>query len=322
MRKGFLGIVFALFAVLFWGISFVSTKVVLTEIHPVSIAFFRQFIALVPLVILMIIKKESFKLSRGDLKRFCFAALFGIVLYFVFENTGLTLTSASNASMLVAAIPIFILITESMTARRRISLSSLLCIIASFVGVYCVIFEDGKIDFLSKSFLGNLFVLGAMASWIVYTFLSKKLGEHYSSLKLTTIQSFISIPIFVPFLISEIPTWSLPSTLILSNLVFLGVFCSAFAYVFFLYSLQTLGPVLPSAFLNLIPVVTILTGTFVLSEKLSLLQIVGACLIIGSLTFLSLMKLRERNKLHYKNQSKLNDLEDSMAVLAPVDEIH
>lgn len=297
MKKGFWGILFLLFAVFFWGISFVSTKIVLTGIAPVSIALFRQFIALVPLIAFMLIRKESFRLKKGDTKLFFAAAFFGIVLYFVCENNGLTLTSASNASMLVAAIPVFTLIIESITSRKRMSIASLGCILTSLLGVYCVIFENGVIDFSSKAFIGNLLVFGAMASWIIYTFMSKGLGGRYSSLKLTTVQSFFSIPLFMPFLISEIPTWHVPSIAVIGNLVFLGVFCSAVAYVFFLYSLHVLGPVLPSAFLNLIPVVTIITGMIVLSEKLSLLQISGSALIIGSLALLSLMKLRERKSV-------------------------
>lgn len=283
-------------AVLFWGISFVSTKIVLTGIAPVSIALFRQFIALVPLVVLMFIRKESFRPARGDWLMFAVASLFGIVLYFICENNGLTMTTASSASMLVAAIPIFILVMESLINKKRLGISSLACIIASFLGVYFIIFEKGSVDLSGKTFLGNLLVLGAMASWIIYTFLGKNLGERYSSLKMTTVQSFLSIPLFLPFTISEMPAWHVPSFDVIANLVFLGVFCSGFAYVFYLYGIQALGPVLPSAFLNLIPVVTIITGMIVLSETLTLIQAIGAFLIVGSLTLLSLMKLREKSR--------------------------
>ena len=48
----------SLIAIFVWGISFVSTKVVLRELPPVTIAFFRQFIALVPLLILMATTKK------------------------------------------------------------------------------------------------------------------------------------------------------------------------------------------------------------------------------------------------------------------------
>ena len=297
MKKRVLGLLFLFLAVFVWGISFVSTKVILAEeIPPVSIAFFRQFVALVPLLLCMGIRKEGFRLEKGDLKLFALASFFGIVLYFVFENTGLTMTTASNASMLVAAIPVFTLIIESIITRKPISKAALGCILASLAGVYCIISENGTIDLSGSTFLGNLLILGAMASWIIYTFLSNGLGERYSSLKLTTVQTLLSIPLFVPFTVSEVPAWKVPSVTALLHLVFLGIFCSALAYVFFLYSIQALGPVLPSAALNLIPVITIITGRIVLSEDLTWLQAVGAALIVGGLTLLSLMKLKERTQ--------------------------
>ena len=291
--KGSWGIPAVLFAVIVWGISFVSTKIILKDLPPVSIAFFRQFVALIPLLAMMVAQKESFRLKKGEVFTFFLATLFGIVLYFYFENRGLTMTTASNASMLVAAIPILALTVESIVQRKPLELSALFCIIASILGVYFVIFETGLPDFSSKTFWGNLLVLGAMISWIIYTFMSKSLGEKYSSLKLTTLQTLFSIPLFTPFIIGEIKAWKVPSLVSVGHLVFLGIFCSALAYVFYLFGLKSLGPVLPSALLNLIPVVTILTGSVFLNEKMSLLQIIGSVLIVGSLTFLSIIRTRK-----------------------------
>ena len=48
------------------------------------------------------------------------SGLFGIVLYFVFENNGIRYTTASNASMIVAAVPIFTLFTEALFFKLRI----------------------------------------------------------------------------------------------------------------------------------------------------------------------------------------------------------
>jgi len=291
-----LGIIAVLFSVFVWGISFVSTKVVLAEFPPVSIAFLRQFVALVPLFVLNFMKKENLKIERNEVLSFVLATFFGIVLYFVFENNGLTMTTASNASMLVAAIPVFVLIAESIAQRKRISVPSLLCIIASVLGVYFVVFEGGLPDFSSRTFLGNLLIIGAMFSWIVYTFISDKLGRKYSSLKMTTIQTIISIPLFFPFVTGELSSWKIPSSISILNLLFLGIFCSALAYVFYLGGIKALGPVLPSSMLNLIPVVTIIAGAVFLSETLSAFQIAGSILIIGSLTVLSIYRIKSSNQ--------------------------
>ncbi len=284
----FLPIVAVLFAVFVWGISFVSTKVVLGDLPPVSIAFFRQLIALLPLLLLMRLNKDTLQIRKREIPLFFVAAFFGLVLYFVFENTGLMYTSASNAAMLVAAIPVFTLVIESMTSHKKLSLFTLSMVLVSIGGVYLVLFEKGMPDFSSKTFLGNMLVFGAMVSWIAYTYLSKQLGARYNSLKITTLQTFCSIPLFVPFLIREIPSWKMPSGLSMLHLAFLGILCSAGAYVAYLHGVQKLGPILPSAFLNLLPVVTILTGMVLLAEIPTLSQMAGALLIIGSLTALTL----------------------------------
>lgn len=277
-----------LFAVFVWGISFVATKVVLADLPPISIAFIRQLIAILPLFLLLRLSGETLSLGKGELRLFFVAAFFGLVLYLVFENSGLQYTTASNASMLVAAIPIFTLVIESFLHKTRLALFTLAMILVSITGVYLVLFEDGLPDFSSKTFLGNMLVFGAMMSWIAYTYLSKRLSRKYNSLKITTIQTFCSIPLFLPFLIHEIPAWKTPSPLSILSLAFLGILCSAAAYVAFLHGLQKLGPVLPSAFLNLMPVVTILTGMVLLVEIPTSMQMAGAVLIIGSLTALTI----------------------------------
>ena len=277
------GIIFVLLAVLFWGVSFINTKVLLQEYSPVSIAIFRQFIAIIPLIIFLLVKKQFFKMSLRNVLHFSIAAFFGIVLYFVFENTGLMYTSASSASMIVATIPMFSLLVDTVLYKLKFDIKLMILIIISLIGVYFVISENGKINIFDSSFKGNMFVLFAMASWIVYTIISKELGKRYSSIQMTSIQTLLSIPLFMPFIIKDIPYWHLPSLTGLYNLIFLGVFCSAIAYVCFLYGIQTLGPSTASAYLNLIPVVTIIISAIFLKEVLTIYQIIGSILILSSL---------------------------------------
>ncbi|HHY64716.1 MAG TPA: DMT family transporter, partial [Clostridiaceae bacterium] len=95
-----------------------------------------------------------------------------------------------------------------------------------------------------------------------------------------------------PFVAGELGSWRVPSLTSILNLLFLGVFCSALAYVFYLGGIKILGPVLPSSLLNLIPVVTIIAGVVFLNETLSVYQAAGSILIIGSLTILSIYRTR------------------------------
>lgn len=282
-KNSVLNIIWVLLPVLFWGISFISTKVALREIPPVSIAFFRQLIALAPLIAWGLATKASFRIKPLDLLLLAGSCFFGIVLYFVFENNGLKYTTASSASMIVAAVPVFTLITETLFFKLKATLRMFICIAVSIAGVYLVISVNGKLDFSSGTFLGNMLMMGAMASWVIYTIMSRKLGNTYSSFVITMYQTALSVLLFVPFIIPEMDQWKPVSTVALLNLVYLGVFCSAISYFSFLYAIKKLGSTVSSAFLNLIPVVSVAAGYFVLDERLFLIQYLGMIMIILSL---------------------------------------
>ncbi len=120
-KENYLALLFIILAVLFWGYSFISTKIVLTQIPPVSIAFFRQIIATLVLIPMALYTRCMPKMALHDLILATCGGFFGIVMYFVFENSGLQYTTASNASMIVSALPVFTLICEAILFRLIIN---------------------------------------------------------------------------------------------------------------------------------------------------------------------------------------------------------
>ena len=272
-----------LLPVVFWGLSFISTKVVLREMGPVSIAFFRQLIALAPLTVWGLATKSSFRVQARDIAPLTVSSFLGIVLYFVFENSGLVHTTASNASMIAAAVPVFTCIAEAALYKAKLGIKVLACLLVSIVGVYCVISIDGRLDFSSATFKGNMLVFAAMISWVLYTLVTRGLGERYASYQITFYQTALSIILFIPFVVSEAGTWRKLSFVPMANLIYLGVFCSAISYLSFLQAIQRLGPTVSSAFLNLIPVIAVTAGCLILHERLGAMEIAGMGLILASL---------------------------------------
>lgn len=269
--------------VIFWGYSFISTKVVLSELPPVTIAFFRQIISLTFLFIWLKPTRRLEKISLKDGALLASAGFFGIILYFVFENNGIMLSTASNTSMIVASVPVFTMFTEAIFYKEKISVKKIISLLLSLIGVYLVITVNGSLDFSSSKLMGNLLVLLAMISWVVYTLINKKIGGVYKSTTMTFWQTFFCIFLFIPFIIPEIKSWKMISVYSFANLIYLSIFCSALAYVFFIYASKKLGPTICSAFLNLIPVVSVFAGFFVLGESITVLQLTGMIIIILSL---------------------------------------
>ncbi len=283
LKTKYLPFVLLILAVIFWGCSFISTKIVLKEVPPISIAFFRQIIASTVLFAWVSATRSFARIGLRDLGLIALGGLFGIVLYFIFENTALLHTTASNASMISAAVPIFTLLTESLFYKMKISRRMLCCIISSIIGVYLVISINGKLDFSSRTFFGNMLEVCAMASWVIFVMINKGLGDRYPGVLVTALQTFVSIFLFIPFILPEVNQWRPISAVAGLHLMLLGVFCSACAYFFYLHAVKSLGAAKTSAFVNLIPVVSVTSGFFVLGERITAVQVVGTMLIIGSL---------------------------------------
>lgn len=277
-------------AVLLWGISFLSTKVVLRSFSPVAIAFLRQLIALVVLLPWAARSRALVRISRRDAGLFTLAGLFGIVLYFIFENSGLQYTTASNASLLVAALPVFTMASEALFFQLRITRTMVLCVAASVAGVYLLVTVDGRLDFGSSRLLGNALVLLAILCWVIYTIVNRRLAQTHSSLTAIAYQTLASAFLFLPLMggktlrLNSLAGIPAPAWV---HLVFLGVFCSAVAYFCYVYALRRLGATLAASFLNLIPVVTVVGGFLFLGERLSWPQVGGMVLVLGAVFALS-----------------------------------
>jgi drug/metabolite transporter (DMT)-like permease len=97
--------------VLFWGFSFISTKIAVVVFPPMSLGMLRFAIALIFLYILKLKFAPGEKLNVKDIVLLFAAGITGVTLYFFFENNGISLVSASEASIAVSSIPVFILIT-------------------------------------------------------------------------------------------------------------------------------------------------------------------------------------------------------------------
>ncbi|MBN1836392.1 MAG: DMT family transporter [Spirochaetales bacterium] len=284
-------------AVVFWGMSFVSSRVVLDAgFPPMAMVFVRFGIA--SLVLLPIHRRlEAPARLRGgrDIAVLILSGLFGVSLYFFFETRGIRLTSASNAALIVATVPVLTVAADRLLFRRPLSWLQGLGIGLSVLGIFLIVRRSsGRFPEATR---GNLFMFGACVSWVVYIFLSRRLRGRAGGLYLTTWQSVIGVALLVPLVLLELPQWSLvpggapallASPAVWLNLAYLGIACSAVSYFLYLYALSALGSVVVSSYINLVPVVGAVGGVAVLGESLSLLQVVGAAVVIAGVFLVNL----------------------------------
>ncbi|MFA5517362.1 MAG: DMT family transporter [Desulfuromonadales bacterium] len=268
----------ALFAIFVWGASFAVTRAAVREIPPLALAFLR--FALAAAVLWPAARRFPLRVARADRLAVFSLGFVGVTLYFAFENAGLARTTASHGALLVAIIP---LITELLAARRRRRPPSrriIFCLLTALAGMAVIFGQD---EGAGASAAGDLLMLGAVAAWIGYTLLAEDLTRRYPGLPLTMRIMAVGAATLLPLALIEAAflPFGRPSVASWSGVAFLGVFCSALAYLAWNRAIPALGVTRTNALINLIPLFGVLAGVLGLGEPLSLRIVFGGGLILA-----------------------------------------
>lgn len=270
--------------VLFWGLSFIVSKIALESFTPFSLIFIR--FSLAACFFMAVMGYRGFpSLSVKDHAAIFLTALFQPGLYFTFETTGLQYTSASKASLIVAIIPVAVLGLSILFLGERSTWRTLIGIGLSLVGVALLIWGDPRSGWrLDGPMLGDLLIFGAVISMALYTVMMKRMARTCSVLDLTGLQMSYGALLFAPAFF-----WTLPQvevmaikTSALAALVGLVLFATIGAFFCYNYALARLSAPRTAIFLNCVPVVTTIGAWAVLAERLTALQFGGGMLVLFS----------------------------------------
>jgi drug/metabolite transporter (DMT)-like permease len=267
-------------AVIFWGSSFIATKVALKELSPETIISLRLIIAATFLLITALLLKKDFSINLKS-HGFIFILALIAVFHLMIQVTGLKYTTASNTGWIIGTAPIFMAVLAAIFFREKIGLLKIGGIIIAMFGLLLLIGKGNitNVDLIKNK--GDLLVLASAFTWGVYSMVNKKISLSYSPL-MTILYLFIMMAvIIIPFNLNEA---SVNSVVHLSlngwiSILFLGLFCSGIAYVIWAYSLRDLESAKVGAFLYFEPLVTVLAAWVLLNESITGLMILSGIII-------------------------------------------
>lgn len=272
-----------------WGLSFLSIKVIVDVIPPMTMALLRFLIGALVLSIIYLIKEKEKRLYKKDIPMLVLSGASGVSAYIYFQNSAMKFISASSASIIIAAIPIFTLIAEVIIFKIKLTAKKMISVVLSFIGVYFIVgYNSGLAS--TDSMKGYLMMFGAVAAWVIYSITTKPLYEKYTQISIVYFQTLSGTLVLIPFTLLETTKWSLVNNVIILNLLFLGIFCSAIAYYLYVYAMEHLGVSATVLFLNLIPVITVVSSYFILKEKIGMHQIIGGALVITAVYLVNTKK--------------------------------
>ncbi len=279
-----------LWAVILWGFSFIATKMALKEVHPFTLLTLRFGIGGFLLLLVQLQKDKRFlkAFSFKDWVSIILLAIVGISGHTLLQAYGLLYTTAINTGWIVAIMPIFITIVARFYLGEPITLRKVGGIILGFLGVFLVI-SKGVFSlsiFRFDSTLGDFLILISVLTWTAFSVGGKGFLSRFSPLTAITPIMVVGCLTTFPFTWLEWE-WNILFHLSLSGwmaILFLGIFCSGLAYLFWYSALGKKDSSIVGMYLYLEPFVTLIGAYFFLNEEIQWITLMGGGMILLGVT--------------------------------------
>lgn len=269
-----------------WGINFSVVKTALAHLSPLSFNSLRFGLASLFLLTLLWVIERDLSFRREDMVRLFLLGLIGNTIYQLLFIHGIDRTTASNSSLILAIMPIFVAILSSVLAVERVGRKVWYGVVLSFIGIFLIVQGAGRtLTLTDQSWIGDLLILAGTICWATYTVLSKPLLQRYSPLKLTSLTMAMGTPLLVLVSIPSLKEQNWGSVSLQGWLCLIYSFCFAVAigYTIWYTGVGRIGSARTALYENLVTVIAIAVAWIFLSESMTLLQILGAVLVLTSL---------------------------------------
>ena len=271
----------AIFCVIVWGSTFVVSKSLLAHLQPLQLMLIRFIIAYAAMW--LVYPKWHFRLKEEW--RFLVMGFLANTLYAWAENTALTITFATNVSILVSTTPIMTAILMALFHRsERLNRLQLIGFAVAFAGMVLVVF-NGTVALQLKP-TGDLLSLLAAATWAVYGLLLRRWSKEYNSALITRKLMFYGVLTVLPMVLSGNTSFDFSSILTLKNglqLAYLGIVGSAICFLFWNIAIRQIGVLTTTLYIYSIPLVTLVISAIFLHEKITFMGVLGIFLVIAGM---------------------------------------
>lgn len=269
-----------LIAVFIWALNVAVTRYVADYISPVSISFYRWFVAFLILTPFMLMKViREWHLIQPNLAKLAVLSAFGMVLYQGISYAAAHYTSATNMGIINAFIPIFTIFVSMVILKEYPNKYAVIGGVLSFSGLIFVI-AQGDITSLVNlgGHVGDLLMIAAVFFYAFYGVFLKKWKLQIPLMLSLYVQIIFALIYHLPFLLWFGLDAIRPENAV--SVLYAGIFPSLIAPLIWMLSIQQNGPNRTSVFMNLMPVFTAFIAYFWLKEAWTIYHTIGGVIII------------------------------------------
>lgn len=278
-----------IFATLLFAGAFIAGKLGSGSFSPVVMTFIRIGLATLIIFPIMMFKEKEFKASKEELILALKLGFVGMTCYHLFFFSALKYTTASNASVINASMPILTAIIATFMLNEKLPFKKKIFIGFAFVGVVLTIINWDITSLINMSFnRGDILMLCGTVSWSFYGVLIKKSNIEISSLKLMSYSLLMCTILISPFAIREILLYNSLNVPFRDyySIFYMAIFPTVIGYTIQQACIKKMGPSTAALFINLVPVFSILLSVIFLNETINpLIYLSGLIIVVSVVLF-------------------------------------
>ncbi|HKW99261.1 MAG TPA: DMT family transporter [Bryobacteraceae bacterium] len=286
---------------LIWSSQFVLVKIVQEQMGPVSATFYPMTISTLMLIPIVLREgKLKGRMPVRDILEFILIGVFGQVVAQLFITWGVRLSLASNAALLMLALPVSTAIMAYFFLGERMSKVRWASFALAIAGVLeCSGVDWKELDLSNSKFLfGNFLIFCSVNGSAFYNVYSKKLLLRYSPLRVLLYSYYAVFAFLLPITIytepqglHDLPQFTLKVWI---GLILLAVLQYFLSMVLFLNVLTRLDATQAGLSNYLIPFFGLVIAAIVLGERLTKYMIAGGILVLASTLLITVYEERKR----------------------------
>ena len=275
-----------------WGLGWPAGRVVATDILPFTASWLRYIIATASFLIFLKLSGKWMVPNRAEWSRVLIIGFISTVMYQAFFMYGMRYTAAGDASLMITFNPLFTAILAVIFINERLHLNLIIGLILGIAGVTILFIYSPNVNLpFSERIIGNVLIACAALSWACNTILMKRAMsapaksavKPLDPLELTVWSSVAGLLILTPIVAVEAATKGIimPSNDGWVGLIFLALFSTVIAYVWFADGIIKIGASMSALYVYLVPPFGIIGGYLLLHEKLGMSLVLAFILITG-----------------------------------------
>ena len=221
-------------------------RAIIDHIPPIALCFWRwtiAFLFLLPFAWPAL--RTQCRTLLNEWKLLTLLSFFGITGFFVIVYTALQWTTAINASLINATVPVVILVIAWLMFRDRVTYRQILGIALTLVGVAIIVLRGdlrllGNLDFA----WGDPMMLFATFFWAFYSVLLKRLPKDLNTTAVLTVVIALGLPMLLPLYGLEMATGKsmILDGVTIAALLYIGIFAAAIGYLCWNYGVAQARP--------------------------------------------------------------------------------